>query len=441
MAIALRSKASATANNAASLTIAKPTGTLDGDIMIACLSVGGGSGQTITPPAGWTLIRRDNQSTSTANASYWKLASGEGASYQFDNSPSSDICGGIASYTGVNTTAPVDISGGQVNSASTSATAPSVTTTVANTMLVGHFACTGNQTMTPPGGMTEEWDTNTGGTTKVTSEMSSEETFVGPGATGTRVATINASKANVCQLIALKVPGALTQAVAGTLTSSGVVSSIRIFLQSLAGALASAGVVVTQANKALSGALDSVGSVSKITSHSLQGSLSSSGAAAGVKLILKVVAGALSFAGSVLTSLFGAGLIILTVSDGSFSRVFRVLHGSYERVNMKAQSVRKTITGLTHVQEGAAWHEFRMTLQIFESDAGGSAYGTMANLLTLYELGNPTASPSTNLTYKDPTGTVWTVRFVSHAEIRPLAGVWVGTGGAPRQVAIVLEEV
>ena len=56
------------ANN--QFNIGVPTGVAANDILIAQIAVRGGSNTTITPPAGWSLVRRDNQSTTIAQAIY-----------------------------------------------------------------------------------------------------------------------------------------------------------------------------------------------------------------------------------------------------------------------------------------------------------------------------------------------------------------------------------
>src|SRR4029450_4635113 len=55
--------ATATGGNASRISIAGPSGTLANDVMLAAIMVRGGSSITITPPAGWTLVRRTNNGT------------------------------------------------------------------------------------------------------------------------------------------------------------------------------------------------------------------------------------------------------------------------------------------------------------------------------------------------------------------------------------------
>lgn len=103
MAISFVAEAHGTANYTTSINVSKPTGTVDGDVMIA---ICGGSPST---PSGWTLLGSANSGTNslrTVNV-FRKVASGEGSSYTF-SIQSSIACASIATYRGVSTTNPVD---------------------------------------------------------------------------------------------------------------------------------------------------------------------------------------------------------------------------------------------------------------------------------------------------------------------------------------------
>ena len=64
--IALRGSAAAANTGGSSLVLAKPTGTVDGDVLLAAVTVRGTP--TITPPAGWTLVRIDTRATAMRQA-------------------------------------------------------------------------------------------------------------------------------------------------------------------------------------------------------------------------------------------------------------------------------------------------------------------------------------------------------------------------------------
>ncbi|MGO9055790.1 MAG: hypothetical protein ACLQU2_00140, partial [Candidatus Binataceae bacterium] len=60
-AITLRSIATgSTSTGDDHVTVSVPPGVAPGDIMLAQVAVRGGVDQTLTPPASWSLIRRDS---------------------------------------------------------------------------------------------------------------------------------------------------------------------------------------------------------------------------------------------------------------------------------------------------------------------------------------------------------------------------------------------
>lgn len=163
--IGFRSAASAAGGTNSSLTITKPTGTVSGDVLVAAIAIRPET-LTITPPSGWSLVLSQANTNTQANAVavYTKVAgASEPTSYTWSFSAgSTGSSGGIAAFTGVDSVTPVNVSGGATTgvSASVSVNAPSVTTTVANTMLVTVHADSNANTWAPPSGMTEAFDTS-----------------------------------------------------------------------------------------------------------------------------------------------------------------------------------------------------------------------------------------------------------------------------------------
>jgi hypothetical protein len=107
-------------------------------------------------------------------------------------------------YVGVDPLNPVDVSGGQSNTASTLVTAPSVAVTGPGELLVGIFALAATTTFTPPPQMLERLEAGTVGARRNVSLQVSEEALPGAGATGTRVAVASGAAVNVGQLVALR---------------------------------------------------------------------------------------------------------------------------------------------------------------------------------------------------------------------------------------------
>src|SRR4051812_16863577 len=137
MAIAFRSIGTgATGDGVATITPGTPAGLVATDIVVATLGFGGGTGVTVTPPSGWTLIKRTDSTTVHGAAAYWAL--GNVASFAFGLTGLVGTVAAIAAaYSGVDNSTPMDATGvGQVNASSGTVTAPSITTVTANTQLV-----------------------------------------------------------------------------------------------------------------------------------------------------------------------------------------------------------------------------------------------------------------------------------------------------------------
>ena len=181
--------------------------------MVAEIAVRGGSGTAITAPAGWSLVRRDNNSTTITQALYVRVVgapASEPASYTWNFTNGNDAAGGIAAYAGVNITTPVDASGGQANGSSTNLTAPSVTVPAGHNtdQLVGLFALPNSSTVTGPSGMTQRWSFHaTGGGIGI--EMS-DLALASAGTTGNKVAHAGTAGANLGAVVALRPGGVLS---------------------------------------------------------------------------------------------------------------------------------------------------------------------------------------------------------------------------------------
>ena len=159
---------------ATSIALNKPACvTAAGYIMIAAVAVRGGStNPAFTPPANWNLIGvRIDSSIVTSLALYWKLSTAsEAASYTWSwGATSQKAVGAIQAFSNVDTTTPVDVYSGVLESgASTSHTTPNITPTYENEMIVTSFTDATNNSAavqwTPPTGFTEDIDSwSTGG--------------------------------------------------------------------------------------------------------------------------------------------------------------------------------------------------------------------------------------------------------------------------------------
>ena len=170
----------------AGIALAVPTGTQAGDVMVATIvtrpantNATNVNATTVCAPAGWTLVREtiNNNGGGTGGTglrmqTFIRVADNAdaagGVTYRWFgqiNDPSQPPgtifmsgAGGIASYSGVDNAAPVNSEGGNVTGSSLNHTGNSITTGVANTMLVSSFSYLSSDTWTAPGTMTERVD-------------------------------------------------------------------------------------------------------------------------------------------------------------------------------------------------------------------------------------------------------------------------------------------
>jgi hypothetical protein len=132
--------------------------------MMAQIAVRGGSGISLTVPAGWTLVLRTDSGGTITQAIYSRVVPSsppEPSGYTWGFNAGNNAAGGIADYfRGDGVTPAVDVSAGQGNASSTNITAPSVTVPAGHTSdrLLCLFGIANGSGMTLPAGMTQEWD-------------------------------------------------------------------------------------------------------------------------------------------------------------------------------------------------------------------------------------------------------------------------------------------
>ena len=196
-------------NTSGSLTIARPTDAVAGDVLLAGMTWEN-EHTTANPvaPSGWTLVQR-NGDNALGQFVYFRVATASEPSSYTWTGRLTNAAGAIVAFTGVDTTAPVNASAGQVNSTNGQITTPSVTTTRANVRLVGIFGTLSTVTMSAAAGMSVIWHGSSSGTgssgVQVTN-MGADEVWATPGATGSRTATATGANRTVGQLIALQPP-------------------------------------------------------------------------------------------------------------------------------------------------------------------------------------------------------------------------------------------
>jgi calcineurin-like phosphoesterase family protein len=207
--IAIGSASNGSGAGRVSISIDRPAGTSVGQVMLASIVISDDA-PAFTAPAGWTLVRQDTMKDMLRQAIYFKVAgSSEPASYKWTVNSARRIAGGITTFGGIDITHPVDAINGSTSGASTNVTAPGITTTVPNTILVQLAAVASDGTLTPAGGMTEGWEAAAprSSTLKNTrGAVASLSYAVQPvaGSTGSRTATVSTAGRGIGVLLALR---------------------------------------------------------------------------------------------------------------------------------------------------------------------------------------------------------------------------------------------
>jgi hypothetical protein len=172
---------------AGSIQIFNPDGTDAGDLLVAAITVSGGTGVRVagntstaqpghpstgnpnvpgSTPTGWTLIRRMNSTTNISLLTYYKVATVADESvnsYTWTLTPNARASGAIVRYTGVDPANPINVNGLPGSGSGNSLTAPSVNTDGNQVAIVGFFATangsgSGSYFGNPNNGMNETFE-------------------------------------------------------------------------------------------------------------------------------------------------------------------------------------------------------------------------------------------------------------------------------------------
>ena len=119
------SEGASTATNSATVTVARPAGVRQNDVIVVTLSHRHGTnGSVTTVPAAWTLLAFDDNNTTNELDTYWHRVGpigSEPANYSWVLSGTTQWVVGSAAFSGLDSLAPVDVQAGVYNN-TTSAT-------------------------------------------------------------------------------------------------------------------------------------------------------------------------------------------------------------------------------------------------------------------------------------------------------------------------------
>lgn len=197
---AFGSVATATAgSNTTSLAVAQPAGTSAGDLLIFVLSKDG-SGAINAPTGGtggWTTVNEGACAGSACRLGVFRrfAQAGDPASYTVTWTGSEEAVGAILRYTGVDATTPIGVSGAATGT-SASPTAPSVTTTVANTRIVRIYGADDDDLSGSPypSGHSGRYNLQSSGGGGTTSSGAADAAQAAAGATGTAAFSLSATE-------------------------------------------------------------------------------------------------------------------------------------------------------------------------------------------------------------------------------------------------------
>ncbi len=194
-----------------SIVVTAPATVLN-DVMLGVVTVRG-TGQTINVPVGWTAVAGLSSSVGNINQRVFSrvvtAATEAATNHTFSWTVSERGIAAIVVYRNGDPTTPIDVAGEQTSAASTSIVAPSIATTVADTMLVGFFgdAHTG-ASFTTPTGMTNIFGAGaepaSGAGPNGIRTLVADELRAATGATGTRIAVSSQNVANIGHILALR---------------------------------------------------------------------------------------------------------------------------------------------------------------------------------------------------------------------------------------------
>jgi hypothetical protein len=123
-------------SNGTSLIIGKPASTAAGDLLVAAVATDGNNTSSLAPPAGWNVVNVAERSGKVTFGVWWKIAgASESNSYTFNWSNNEQAYGWIMRFTGQDPASPINVDSMSTGK-SASPPSPSVTTTVADTLIL-----------------------------------------------------------------------------------------------------------------------------------------------------------------------------------------------------------------------------------------------------------------------------------------------------------------
>jgi len=212
-----------------SVTITKPTGTVSGDLLIACVTNGSANAAPSSVPSGWALLVGQGGTTWWGGIYYLVAGGSEPADYTW--SGFTDSCTGVMiAVSGADPTTPFDVFSAAANVGTATPGSASITTTVADTLIVGACSEDDNNGLstwacaTDPTTLSERADFGSSGGADTNAGIATG-TKTTAGATGAFSLAISAARDSSAFLMAVKAPSGGSVAV-GQATETDTANAI-----------------------------------------------------------------------------------------------------------------------------------------------------------------------------------------------------------------------
>jgi hypothetical protein len=197
---------SVSSGNVGSIYPAMPSGTVEGDLLVAIMSTDGG-GETLTAPGDWTMIT-SGVGTGHTSRSWYKIAgASETGPYTFLVGSNETIVIGILRISGTLQSDPIDFTPTPSTGTSATPTSPSEITTVADTLILRYFGADDDDITQDSGYPSPHTGVYVRGSLNGSNETSSGVAYTtqaAAGPTGTAAFSLNASEEWSAVTIAVK---------------------------------------------------------------------------------------------------------------------------------------------------------------------------------------------------------------------------------------------
>ncbi len=245
MVVAIASKSEqAEPANTTSITIAKPSGTVDGDLLVAIIAKD--HNVSFGPPDGsWNVGQNAGRGTAGVRfVFHWKIASGEGTDWTWTGD-NEEWYGVVLRITGHDPTTPMNISD-VADGSDAAPISPTITTDIDGCLIIACFGVDDDDTpYSVDAALAEEWNavSSTGaGTCGTAGGIETQGTF---GATGTYTHSVNATEEWVAFTIAIAPAAGAVEITpgAGAISAAGeaAIARVNTFLTVDAGSMTAVG--------------------------------------------------------------------------------------------------------------------------------------------------------------------------------------------------------